>query len=65
MPRIRLEEILSQLHVSIQASLKEAVHEVAPGATFDDRELFEAFKRAVSRKCRRWERVSDRYIEFD
>jgi len=65
MSRIRIEEVISQLHVSIQASLKEAVHEVIPNADFDDRQLFEAFKRAVSRKCRRWERVSDRYIESD
>lgn len=63
MYRIRIDEIIGQLHSSIQVCLKEAVEEVIPGAVFDDHRLFEAFKHAVVRRCRRWERVSDRYIE--
>lgn len=65
MYRIRIDEIIGHLDSSIQLSLKEAVEEVIPGAVFDDRRLFEAFKHAVARRCRRWERVSDRYIERD
>ncbi|MDI6817559.1 MAG: hypothetical protein QME41_10310 [Actinomycetota bacterium] len=65
MYRIRIDEIINQLHASIQASLKEAVEEVLPEAKFDEHRLFDAFKHSVARRCRRWERVSDRYVELD
>jgi len=65
MLRIKVEDVIGQLETQIQASLREAVKEVAPDARFNERDLYIAFKRAVGRKCKRWERISDRYVEFE
>jgi hypothetical protein len=64
MARVNPEEIVGDLSSEFRRALAEAVTEVLPDAQFDEHELFRAFKRAVARKCSRWERVSDNYVEL-
>jgi hypothetical protein len=57
------EEIVDHLSSEVRKALKDAVQEVMPSAQFDEQKLFRAFKRALSRKCSRWEQVSDRCVK--
>ena len=63
MARIKAEEIVDDLSSEFRRALGDAVSEVLPGVSFDEYELFRAFKRAVRRKCRTWERVRDSHVE--
>jgi len=63
MARIKPEEIVDDLSSEFRRALSDAVSEVLPGASFDEYELFRAFKRAVRRKCGTWERVRDSHVE--
>ena len=63
MARVKPDEIVDDLGSEFRRALTDAVQEVMPEAQFDEYELFRAFKRAVRRKCRTWERVSDSHVE--
>jgi hypothetical protein len=65
MVRIKIDEIFEKLESNFHNALISAVQEVFPEANFDIDELFEAFKRAIRRKCNIWETVSDNYVEID
>jgi len=64
MAKVKIEDIIDYLDTDMRRALEDAVHEVLPDESFDSYELFRAFKRAVSRKCRTWEQVPDKYIEM-
>jgi len=63
MARIKPEEIVDDLSSELRRALSDAVSEVLPGVSFEEHELFRAFKRAVRRKCGTWKRVRDSHIE--
>lgn len=63
MARVKAEEIVDHLSSEFRAALEISVNEVIPGAKFDSRDLFKAFKLAVSRKCSSWEVVPDSSVE--
>jgi len=63
MARIKPEEIVADLSSEFRRALSDAVSEVLPGLSFDEYDLFRAFKRAIRRKCNTWERVRDSHVE--
>jgi hypothetical protein len=63
MARVQPDEIVDHLSHEFRLALTDAVREVIPDAQFDEHELFRAFKRAVYRKCSKWEDVPDRYVK--
>jgi hypothetical protein len=60
--QVKPEEIISDLSTEMRKALAAAAREILPGADFDERALFRAFKRAVARKCSTWEKVSDQHV---
>ncbi len=65
MPRVKVDEIINHLKGDIKRALCDALKEVAPTVTVDENKFFQAFKRAVSRRCATWERVSDSCVDVD
>lgn len=65
MARIKPEEIIDDLSSEFKSALAESVREVIPNAQFDEYQLFRAFQRAVSRRCRTWERVRNSHVKVD
>ena len=65
MVRIKIDEVFEKLEPNFRDALINAVQEIIPEADFDIDELFQAFKRAIRRKCNTWEPVSDNYVEID
>jgi hypothetical protein len=65
MARVQIEQIVDHLSGDIRRALGAAVDEVVPGNECDPNALFRAFKRAVGRKCNRWEQVPDRLVDVD
>jgi hypothetical protein len=63
MARVNIENIIDYLDRDIRRALKDAVDKVLHGVKCDERKLFRAFKRAVSRRCSAWELVPDMYVE--
>jgi hypothetical protein len=63
MAQVDIEEIIDHLSTDIRKALTRAVNDVIPDASFNDRELFKAFKKAVRRKCSTWEHVPDQYVQ--
>jgi len=57
------EKIVDHLSTEMRRALKAAVDEVAPDADIDEHGLFRAFRRAVGRKCSRWEQVPDNCVK--
>jgi hypothetical protein len=56
------EEIVDHLSSEMRKALKDAVRDVLPGAHFDEHALFRSFRRAVGRKCNKWEQVPDNCV---
>jgi len=65
MARVKISDIIDRLDSDIRPALKEAIDEVYPHNHIDECSLFDAFQRAVDRKCSTWERVPDRFVELD
>lgn len=65
MSRVKIEYLLDDLSTEMRSALEAAVKEVLPDAQVDRYKLFRAFKRAVGRKCRTWERVRDDHVESE
>jgi hypothetical protein len=63
MARVQVEQIVDHLSSDMRPALEAAVQEVLPNAQFDDHAIFQAFRRAVRRRCSSWESVPDRYVE--
>jgi hypothetical protein len=63
MAKIKVEDIIDHLDSEMRGALEAAVNEVIPGAAFDSRDLFRAFKRHIYNKCSIWESVPDRFVE--
>lgn len=63
MARIKPEEVVDDLQTEFTRALADAVEEVIPGAKFDERALFRAFKKAIGKKCSTWERVRDSHVK--
>jgi len=64
MARIKLEEIIDDLSAEFRHALTDTIEEVMPEAQVDEQELYQAFKRAIHRKCSPWERVRDSHVEL-
>lgn len=67
MAEINIEEIIDHLSPDLRKALAAALEEVVGGEAeiyIDESDLFRAFKRAVSRKCRKWETVPDRFVRM-
>ena len=63
MARVKIEEVVDHLSTEIRKALSIAVNNVIPNVSFDERQLFREFRRAVSRKCNTWEQVPDQYVD--
>jgi hypothetical protein len=68
MAEINIGEIVDHLSPDLRKALAIALEEVGGEVLndiyIDEHDLFRAFKRAISRKCRTWERVPDRFIRM-
>jgi hypothetical protein len=64
MAEVKIDDILNDLSTEMRNALEAAVRQVLPDANFDRNELFRAFQREVSRKCRTWEKVRDKYVKM-
>jgi len=65
MPEVDVEEIVDHLSSEFKGALEETLRKFAPHATVDRNQLYKEFKRAIGRKCRRWESVPDRCVDLD
>ena len=65
MAQIQMEPIVEHLRAEMRRALSAAVREVIEGAKFDESALYRAFRHAVRRRCKVWERVPDKYINAD
>ena len=65
MAQIQMEPIVEHLRAEVRSALGAAVREVITGAKFDESALYRAFRLAVGRRCKVWERVPDKYISAD
>jgi len=65
MARVKIEYILDQLDREMRRALRAAALEAMPNSVVDERLLFRAFKRALSRNCNTWETVPDDCVEKD
>ncbi len=59
MARVNPEKIVNHLSQEMQRALDKAVRENIPGAEFDPRVLFSAFRREVGKACAQYEQVPD------
>ncbi len=65
MARIKMDEVVSALGNETKLALEDALEEVLPKVRFDRDTLFQAFQRAIDRRCSRWENVPDDAVECD
>ena len=65
MAQVQMEPIVEHLRAEIRSALSAAVREVIKDAVFDESALYRAFRLAVGRRCKVWERVPDKYIHPD
>jgi hypothetical protein len=65
MARVKIESVVEHLDSELRGALRDAVYATILNARFDERALFNAFVRAVGRKCSTWERVPDHYVADD
>ena len=65
MAQVMPEEIVDHLSSEIRRALEDAVNEAVQHTGFDAYELFQAFRRAVGRKCNTWENVPDSYVDIN
>ncbi len=62
MKKIDMEEVVDHLGSEIRRALKDAVDRNVRDERVDEYQLFRDFKRAVGRRCRKWESVPDRCV---
>lgn len=65
MARARIEDIVVHLKSEMKRALNDALRRAAPDADVNAHQVFQEFRRAVSRKCNTWEYVPDHYVEKD
>ena len=65
MARVKMERIVEHLSDEMRQALAEAMPQTPGGPQVDSHELYRRFKRAVSRNCRTWEKVPDKFVELD
>jgi len=65
MAQIQMEPILEHLRAEMRSALSAAVRDVIKNAAFDESALYRAFRLAVGRRCKVWERIPDKYIHPD
>lgn len=63
MAKIKIEDVVAHLDSEFRKALEATLKEHFPNQTFDTRTVFRTFKKQVSRKCRTWENIPDKYIE--
>jgi hypothetical protein len=63
MPRVNMDEVIFALSNETKRALHDAMQEVMPNATYDVDELFQAFHRAIYRRCSKWQTVPDKAVE--
>jgi len=61
--KIKPEEIVEDLNIEFRGALVDAVKAISPSPHFDEYALFRAFKLAIRRRCRTWERVRDSHVD--
>ena len=64
MARVKIEDVVDHLSSEMRRALADAVRAQFK-ESFDEYELYRAFRRAVGRKCSTWEQVPDNYVEVD
>jgi hypothetical protein len=65
MARIRPNDIFDHLNPQMRAALDEAVDRTLPGVEVDKRQLYLAFRRALSAKLKPWESVPAASVDAD
>jgi hypothetical protein len=65
MARVKVERIVEHLSQEMGQALAEAMPQTPGGPQADPHELFRRFKRAVSRNCKTWEKVPDKFVDLD
>lgn len=63
MAEIKIQAIVAHLRQEISRALEDALLREFPDRTVDRNSLFRNFERAVSLRCRTWERVPDNSIK--
>lgn len=65
MARIKPVEMLDHFAPQVRAALDEAVEKTLPGVEVDRRQLYLAFRRALSAKLKQWENVPAAVVDAD
>ena len=65
MARIRPNDIFEHLTPQLRAALDEAVDKTLPGVEVDKRQLYLAFRRALTAKLKPWEIVPAAAVDAD
>ncbi len=65
MARVKMLRIVEHLGDEMRQALAEAMPQTPGGPQVDPHELYRRFKRAVSHKCKTWEKVPDKFVELD
>jgi hypothetical protein len=65
MARIRPNDIFDHFNPQLRAALDEAVDKTLPDIDIDRRELYRAFRRALSTKLKPWESVPSSAVDAD
>lgn len=63
MAKVKIEKIIDNLDSQMKLALEQTIIYHFPTQTFDSRELFNTFKKMVSKRCNTWEKVSDDSVE--
>ena len=65
MARIRPNDIFDHLNPQLRAAFDEAVDKTLPDVEVDKRQLYLAFRRALSTKLKPWESVPPAAVDAD
>lgn len=64
MAKVKMDEIVEHLQVQLQGAMRDVIRDMKV-QNLNDKDLFRAFKRAVSMRCGTWENVPDSCVNAD
>ncbi len=65
MARVNLAEMIERLELELRPVLKKAVEVAIPDVEFDDKVLYQEFRKAASRRFQTWERIPDSCVKSE
>ena len=63
MARVKIELLIEEYSADFRNALAQAIREVIPGVTFDEQELYRAFRRHIVTRLSTWVRVRNDGVE--